>query len=75
MIQAIADKKGRLHLLEINARLGGATPLAFACGLRSIEWFLREAEGETLDETAPFDYPAGKRLTRDHQGHDQITEI
>ncbi len=75
LIQAIVDKKSRLHLLEINARLGGATPLALACGLRSIEWFLREADGDELGETAPFDYRAGKRLTRDDQGRDQVTDI
>ncbi len=75
LIQAIVDKDARLHLLEVNARLGGATPLALACGLGSIEWFLREAEGEDLGEAAPFEYWAGKRLTRDDQGCDTLTDI
>lgn len=75
LVQAIVDKDLRLHLLEINARLGGATPLALGCGLRSIEWFLRESEGEKLGESLPFDYPAGKRLIRDEEGRDRVTEI
>ena len=75
LVQAIVDKELNLHLLEINARLGGATPLALACGLRSIEWFLTESEGALPDDAPPFDYPAGKRLIRDDEGRDQVTEI
>jgi len=75
LAQAIVDEEYQLHLLEINARLGGATPLALACGLNSIEWFLMESSGESLGELSPFDYPAGKRLSRDDAGRDAFSEI
>ncbi|MFP6855562.1 MAG: ATP-grasp domain-containing protein [Opitutales bacterium] len=74
LVQAIVDKDLQIHFLEINARLGGATSLALASGLRSIEWFLTEASGEIL-EPPPFDYQDGKRLTRNTEGRDQITEV
>ena len=75
LVQAIVDEEYRIHLLEINARLGGASPLALACRLNSIEWFLMESSGESLGELSPFDYPAGKRLTRDDAGRDALSEI
>ena len=43
--QALVDGNGELHLIEINPRLGGASPLALAAGLNSIEWFLLQSEG------------------------------
>ena len=43
--QVIVDSNQNLHLVEINPRLGGASPLALAAGLHSIEWFLLESAG------------------------------
>ena len=43
--QALVDANRELHLIEINPRLGGASPLALAAGLNSIEWFLLQSEG------------------------------
>jgi carbamoyl-phosphate synthase large subunit len=43
--QVIVDPKQNLHLVEINPRLGGASPLALAAGLHSIEWFLLQSAG------------------------------
>ena len=43
--QVIVDSKQNLHLVEINPRLGGASPLALAAGLHSIEWFLLQSTG------------------------------
>jgi carbamoyl-phosphate synthase large subunit len=40
--QVIVDKIGNLHLIEINPRLGGASPLALHAGLNSICWHLME---------------------------------
>jgi len=40
----VVDSEQNLHLVEINPRLGGASPLALAAGLSSIEWFLLESE-------------------------------
>mgnify|MGYP001165322900 CR=1 FL=1 len=62
--QVLVDKEGSPHFVEINPRLGGATPLSIACGLHSIEWFLRETAGEDLSSLSMFRAPAGKRLIR-----------
>jgi carbamoyl-phosphate synthase large subunit len=43
LAQVIVDSEQNLHLIEINPRLGGASPLALAAGLNSIEWFLLQA--------------------------------
>ncbi len=75
LAQAIVDEEYRLNVIEVNARLGGATPLSLSCGLGSIEWFLQESAGLDLGEPGPFDYPSGKRLTRDGEGRDTLTEI
>ena len=42
--QVLVDGEQNLHLIEINPRLGGASPLALAAGLSSIEWFLLQSE-------------------------------
>ena len=45
LAQVLVDPKGRLHLIEINPRLGGASPLALRAGLQSIAWHLMEDFG------------------------------
>ena len=42
MAQVIVDNSDNLHLVEINPRLGGATPLSLEAGLSSIYWTLSE---------------------------------
>jgi carbamoyl-phosphate synthase large subunit len=42
--QVLVDGERNLHLVEINPRLGGASPLALTAGLSSIEWFLLQSE-------------------------------
>jgi len=49
--QVLVDGERNLHLVEINPRLGGASPLALAAGLSSIEWFLLQSENR--DEEIP----------------------
>ena len=49
--QVLVDGERNLHLVEINPRLGGASPLALAAGLNSIEWFLLQSENR--DEEIP----------------------
>ena len=49
--QVLVDGGRNLHLVEINPRLGGASPLALAAGLNSIEWFLLQSENR--DEEIP----------------------
>lgn len=45
LAQVIVDEKEFLHLVEINPRLGGASPLSIAAGLESIRWSLLEFFG------------------------------
>ena len=75
LVQAIVDEEYQLHVLEINARLGGATPLALSCGLQSIEWFLQESAGQDLETVEPFTFPSGQRLVRDEEGRDEFSGV
>ena len=45
LAQIIVDENCKIHLIEINPRLGGASPLSLEAGLNSIEWFLNESNG------------------------------
>lgn len=49
LIQVIKDFEGKCHIIECNPRFGGASHLSVACGLKSLEWFLKEAGGEVLE--------------------------
>ena len=42
LAQVLVDKEEQLHLVEINPRLGGASPLSLSAGLSSIAWHLME---------------------------------
>ena len=54
LAQVIVNSEQNLHLIEINPRLGGASPLALAAGLNSIEWFLLQtAKRETEIPATP----------------------
>ena len=64
LAQVIVDENDSPHIVEINPRLGGASPLSLACGLHSIEWFLRETAGEVMSLGSTFKPSPGKSLTR-----------
>jgi carbamoyl-phosphate synthase large subunit len=70
LAQVIVDENDSPHIVEINPRLGGASPLSLACGLHSIEWFLRETAGEVMSLGSTFKPSPGKSLTREG---DQVT--
>ena len=42
LAQVMVDQNDKLHLIEINPRLGGASPLALASGLHSVKWSILE---------------------------------
>ena len=65
LAQVIVDENDSPHIVEINPRLGGASPLSLACGLHSIEWFLRETAGELISNDSTFKPFPGKSLTRE----------
>lgn len=52
VLQLIRDAKGQAHIVELNARFGGASTASIAAGLDSWYWTLLDAEGTELD-----DYP------------------
>ena len=49
----IIDDGNSLHIIECNARIGGASTLAFYCGLISPIWSILEAQGLSLN-ACPF---------------------
>lgn len=64
LAQVLVDHSGYLHLVEINPRLGGASPLSLHAGLNSIQWHLMEGADEL--ETIPQDpcFAIGKTLIK-----------
>jgi carbamoyl-phosphate synthase large subunit len=54
LAQVLVEKDGALNLVEINPRLGGASPLALRAGLTSISWHLLQ---ETMSPVVIPGYP------------------
>jgi carbamoyl-phosphate synthase large subunit len=52
VMQVLIDKDEDIHIIECNARFGGASTAGIAVGVDSIYWALLEAKGIPLD-----DYP------------------
>jgi carbamoyl-phosphate synthase large subunit len=63
VIQAIRSDRG-LEVIECNARVGGASTLAFASGLDSLWWFLLEAGGTNVDDYPFRESEVPQRLIR-----------
>lgn len=61
--QFIVDRYDYLHLVEINARLGGASPLSLSAGLNSIFWSLSEEKSNRF-LTPDFQPMHGAKLTK-----------
>ena len=59
VMQAIVDASGRVHVIECNARFGGASTTSIAAGLDTLYWSLLEAAGADLCEY-PFDRVTGE---------------
>jgi carbamoyl-phosphate synthase large subunit len=62
VVQVLRSAEGP-QIVECNPRIGGASTLAFAAGLRSVDWFIRESFGDKLDARS-FHSPAPLRLVR-----------
>ena len=62
IIQIIEDSAGDLHIIECNARFGGASTLSIAVGLDSFYWFLLEAQGVDVDS-----YPFSRSMQEKRQ--------
>lgn len=70
LFQLIRDGYGNWHVLECNARFGGASTLSVAAGLDSFGWFLRESGGQSLSD-APFER-SERELTLIRHAEDRI---
>ena len=53
VLQLIIDKNNNIHIIELNARFGGASTASIAAGLDVWYWTLMELNGEDLD-SIPF---------------------
>ena len=62
--QVIVDELGNLHLIEINPRLGGASPLALHAGLNSIGWHLMEQSNRAGQIPQNLVFPEGMSLSK-----------
>jgi carbamoyl-phosphate synthase large subunit len=49
VIQAIIDSSTNIHIIECNARFGGASTAGIAVGVDSLYWALLESRGVSLD--------------------------
>ena len=58
------DRDEKLYLVEINPRLGGASPLALYAGLNSVAWHLMEEAGCASDIPMHSHFPEGMSLTK-----------
>jgi carbamoyl-phosphate synthase large subunit len=54
ILQAIIDVKKEIHLIECNARFGGASTLSLQAGLDSFYWAYLESQGISIEEDYPF---------------------
>lgn len=54
VFQLIRDAKKNLHMIECNARFGGASTLSIAMGLHSFEWFLLESDAKGKNTLPAF---------------------
>ena len=72
VIQVLKDQNHHYHMIECNARFGGASTLSVASGLESFYWFLQESRGCNLSEMAFIRSVNEQKLVR--FAVDQITQ-
>jgi carbamoyl-phosphate synthase large subunit len=64
VLQAIVDSRGAPHVIEVNARFGGASTAGIAAGLDPWYWSLLELQGSGLDSVAFERVPGEIRQVR-----------
>lgn len=64
MFQFIKDYSGDIHIIECNARFGGASTLSLAMGLDSFYWFIQESRGIPSEQLSFDRSQTEKRLIR-----------
>lgn len=64
ILQVIRSKDNSFHIIEINARFGGASTLSVRAGLKSFEWFITESMGESIDTNILSFKPSSSIITQ-----------
>ncbi len=64
VLQVLMDSAGKLHVIECNARFGGASTASVAAGLDAFFWSLMEARGESVGCLPFVRIPDGVRQVR-----------
>ncbi len=64
LAQVLVDRSGKLRLIEINPRLGGASALSLHAGLHSVEWNLLESYGHLDCIPSIPDFAEGMKLIK-----------
>jgi carbamoyl-phosphate synthase large subunit len=64
VLQVIKDEKENYHIIECNARFGGASTLSINAGLDSFRWFLLESEGMDINDYAFVFAKPGVKMIR-----------
>ena len=73
VMQVIVDGSGHVHLIECNARFGGASTLSVAAGLDSFYWFLLESTGVDIAHH-PFTYDPTRPLRQIRHAADVVQQ-
>lgn len=64
VLQVIKDEKDNYHIIECNARFGGASTLSINAGLDSFRWFLLESEGMNINDYSFVPAKPGVKMIR-----------
>lgn len=64
VLQVIKDEKENYHIIECNARFGGASTLSIIAGLDSFRWFLLESRGMDINEYPFVSAKPGVKMIR-----------
>ncbi|WP_353430198.1 ATP-grasp domain-containing protein [Paracoccus denitrificans] len=54
VMQGIVDAAGKLHVIECNARFGGASTVSLSAGLQMLLWSIAEGQGLDWQDIEPF---------------------
>ena len=74
VFQAIIDSSGAVHLIECNARFGGASTLSASAGLDTFYWLLLESNGADLAEY-PCTYDPRRPLRQIRHAQDIVCAV
>ena len=65
VLQVLIDSKNCVHILECNARFGGASTLSIVSGLDSFTWFIKECLDQKLGKQVKISNKTLIRYSKD----------